>query len=190
MHSPEGATTRCLKERASSLIMIEPPVHPRKHRLLRLLTLAVALTLLTLGWLSWTAFRGYRLVTRQLPAISSMEEVRGQILLFDEVLTMSARMSAATGNPQWEARYRRFYPQLTQALKEAMRVEDSGNGIPEGVRDKIFTPFFTTKPLGKGTGQGLALARAVVVDKHGGTIRFESTEGVGTTFIIRLPLKG
>ena len=66
---------------------------------------------------------------------------------------------------------------------------DSGNGIPAHVRNKIFTPFFTTKPLGKGTGQGLALARSVVVDKHGGTIRFESEEGAGTTFIIRLPLE-
>ena len=102
--------------------VITPFINPGKHRLLRLLTLAVALTLLTLGWLSWTAFDGYRFVTRQLPAISRMEEVRGQILLFDEVLTMSARMSAATGKPQWEARYRRFDPQLSQALQEAMRL--------------------------------------------------------------------
>jgi PAS domain S-box-containing protein len=102
--------------------MTELSVHPLKHRLLWLLTLAVALTLLTLGWLSWTAFCGYRFVTRQLPAISHMEEIRGQILLFDEVLTMSARMSSATGDPQWEARYRRFDPQLDQALQEAMRL--------------------------------------------------------------------
>ena len=69
-----------------------------------------------------------------------------------------------------------------------VHVADSSNGIPARVRDKIFTPFFTTKPQGKGTGQGLALARSVVVDKHGGTIAFESEEGAGTTFIIRLPL--
>lgn len=66
-------------------------------------------------------------------------------------------------------------------------VADNGNGIPESVRHKIFTPFFTTKEVGKGTGQGLALARSVVVDQHGGTIDFESEEGVGTTFRIRLP---
>ena len=51
-----------------------------------------------------------------------MEELRGQILLFDEILTMSARMSAATADPQWEARYRRFDPQLSQALEEAARL--------------------------------------------------------------------
>lgn len=70
-----------------------------------------------------------------------------------------------------------------------VRIADTGNGIPAGVREKIFTPFFTTKPAGKGTGQGLALARSVIVDKHGGTISFESEEGAGTTFILRLPLE-
>ena len=68
-----------------------------------------------------------------------------------------------------------------------IRIQDTGTGIPEKVRARIFDPFFTTKEIGKGTGQGLAIARSVVVDKHGGTIRFESEEGKGTTFIIRLP---
>jgi two-component system NtrC family sensor kinase len=53
--------------------------------------------------------------------------------------------------------------------------------------DKIFDPFFTTKEIGKGTGQGLAIARSVVVDKHHGSIEFETVLGEGTTFIIRLP---
>jgi signal transduction histidine kinase len=68
-----------------------------------------------------------------------------------------------------------------------IRVQDSGSGIPEGVRTRIFDPFFTTKEIGKGTGQGLAIARSVVVDKHGGTIHFETETGIGTTFVIRLP---
>ena len=68
-----------------------------------------------------------------------------------------------------------------------IRVTDTGTGIPAKVRDRIFDPFFTTKEIGKGTGQGLAIARSVVVDKHGGTIHFETGEGKGTTFIIRLP---
>src|SRR5258706_10219203 len=68
-----------------------------------------------------------------------------------------------------------------------IRIQDTGSGIPEKVRAKIFDPFFTTKEIGKGTGQGLAIAHSVVVDKHGGTIHFETQEGVGTTFIIRLP---
>lgn len=70
-----------------------------------------------------------------------------------------------------------------------IRTSDTGTGIPEKARAKIFDPFFTTKAVGKGTGQGLAIARSVVVDKHGGTIAFETETGKGTTFIITLPLR-
>jgi signal transduction histidine kinase len=69
-----------------------------------------------------------------------------------------------------------------------IRIADTGTGIPEEIRSKIFDPFFTTKGVGKGTGQGLAIARSAVVDKHGGVLRCESTVGQGTTFIIRIPL--
>jgi signal transduction histidine kinase len=58
------------------------------------------------------------------------------------------------------------------------------------VRARIFDPFFTTKEVGKGTGQGLAIARTVVVDKHGGSLHFESEVGQGTTFFVRLPIAG
>jgi PAS domain S-box-containing protein len=68
-------------------------------------------------------------------------------------------------------------------------VSDSGAGIPEEIRTRIFDPFFTTKAVGRGSGQGLAIARAVV-DKHHGAISAESTIGEGTTFTIRLPLAG
>jgi signal transduction histidine kinase len=69
-------------------------------------------------------------------------------------------------------------------------VSDTGTGIPEAVRSRIFDPFFTTKSVGHGTGQGLAIARAIVVEKHRGVIRFETVVGQGTTFIVRLPLQG
>ena len=69
-------------------------------------------------------------------------------------------------------------------------VSDSGNGIPPEVRSRIFDPFFTTKEVGRGTGQGLAIARNVIVDKHGGTLHFETETGKGTTFFIRLPICG
>ena len=68
-----------------------------------------------------------------------------------------------------------------------VRIQDTGTGIPEKVRNRIFDPFFTTKAIGKGTGQGLAIAHSVIVDKHGGSIHFETEEGKGTTFIVRLP---
>jgi PAS domain S-box-containing protein len=65
-------------------------------------------------------------------------------------------------------------------------VADTGTGIPEAIRNRIFEPFFTTKAVGKGTGQGLALALAIV-QKHKGSLTFESVEGAGTTFFVRLP---
>jgi len=71
-----------------------------------------------------------------------------------------------------------------------IRIHDTGTGIPDSVRARVFDPFFTTKEIGKGTGQGLAIARSVVVDKHRGTIHFETAEGRGTTFVIRLPKEG
>ncbi len=67
-------------------------------------------------------------------------------------------------------------------------VRDTGTGIPEDVRPKIFTPFYTTKEVGKGTGQGLAIVYNVIVKGHGGAVSFETGEGEGTTFVIRLPL--
>ncbi len=69
-------------------------------------------------------------------------------------------------------------------------ITDSGSGIPESIRDRIFEPFFTTKEVGKGSGQGLAIARSIIVDKHGGSLTFKSEVGRGTTFTIRLPLDG
>jgi PAS domain S-box-containing protein len=69
-------------------------------------------------------------------------------------------------------------------------ISDSGSGIPESIRASIFDPFFTTKEVGKGTGQGLAIARNVVMEKHGGSLTFESEVGCGTTFFVRLPIGG
>jgi signal transduction histidine kinase len=68
-----------------------------------------------------------------------------------------------------------------------IRVADNGNGIPEKVVDKIFQPFFTTKPTGQGTGLGLSLSYDII-KAHGGEIKVETKEGEGTEFIIRLPL--
>jgi two-component system NtrC family sensor kinase len=69
-------------------------------------------------------------------------------------------------------------------------IGDTGGGIPEDVRGHVFDPFFTTTEVGKGTGQGLFIARSVVVEKHGGLLSFETEMGKGTTFFIRLPIGG
>lgn len=71
-----------------------------------------------------------------------------------------------------------------------IRVSDDGGGIPDHVAPRIFTPFFTTKGVGKGTGQGLAISRNVIVKRHSGEITFETAPGAGTTFIVRIPLSG
>ena len=69
-----------------------------------------------------------------------------------------------------------------------VRIEDNGVGIPDLVRDKVFLPFFTTKPAGSGsTGLGLSLSHDIVVKGHGGELKVESEEGVGATFVIRVP---
>ncbi|MGE0351743.1 MAG: sensor histidine kinase [Gemmatimonadales bacterium] len=75
----------------------------------------------------------------------------------------------------------------TEAVVE---IADSGAGIPPAVRDRIFEPFFTTKAVGVGTGQGLAIARAIIEEEHEGRISLESERGQGTTFRVRLPVSG
>jgi signal transduction histidine kinase len=75
---------------------------------------------------------------------------------------------------------------------DGVRVDigDSGCGIPESIRASIFNPFFTTKEVGRGTGQGLALAHATIVEKHQGRLTFDTVPGQGTTFHLWLPLVG
>ena len=68
-------------------------------------------------------------------------------------------------------------------------ITDTGTGIPEHVQAKIFDPFFTTKEVGRGTGQGLPLARSVIQDQHGGTLTVRTKPGLGTTFTVRLPVE-
>jgi signal transduction histidine kinase len=69
-------------------------------------------------------------------------------------------------------------------------IADTGCGIPADVAERVFDPFFTTKDVGRGTGQGLAIARTLVVDRHGGALTFESEPGHGTTFTVSLPVAG
>ena len=68
-----------------------------------------------------------------------------------------------------------------------IRIRDNGTGIPAGVKDKMFNPFFTTKPAGEGTGLGLSMSHDIIVKQHGGTIHVETNPGQFTEFIIVLP---
>ncbi|MFL5288341.1 MAG: GAF domain-containing protein [Rhodopila sp.] len=85
-----------------------------------------------------------------------------------------------------------FEPQLkaaTRAIADGVeiRVRDNGIGIPQDIRDKLFQPFFTTKPTGEGTGLGLSISYDIITKAHGGTIVVDSEEGVFTEFVVGLP---
>ncbi len=78
--------------------------------------------------------------------------------------------------------------ELTVDHQVYIRIEDNGSGIPPEILNKIFDPFFTTKDVGKGTGLGLAISYNVIVEKHGGSLRCHSQAGIGTEFVIQIPL--
>jgi signal transduction histidine kinase len=71
-----------------------------------------------------------------------------------------------------------------------IRIRDNGTGIPAEVREKMFNPFFTTKPAGEGTGLGLSMTHDIIVKQHGGRIDVATKEGQFTEFIIVLPRPG
>ena len=72
----------------------------------------------------------------------------------------------------------------------AIEIADTGCGIAEADREHVFDAFYTTKVVGRGTGQGLTISRSIIVDHHGGTLTFDSVVGSGTTFHLRLPIQG
>jgi len=69
-----------------------------------------------------------------------------------------------------------------------IRVTDNGNGIPDRIIDKIFQPFFSTKPTGAGTGLGLSLCYEIVTKGHGGELKVDTKEGEGSVFTVYLPV--
>jgi len=86
-----------------------------------------------------------------------------------------------------------YEPTVTVSTKKInnrveIRVKDNGNGIPQKILDKIFLPFFTTKPTGQGTGLGLSMSYDIVTKGHSGELKVATKEGEGTEFIINLPL--
>ena len=91
-----------------------------------------------------------------------------------------------------EASEESFEPTLSAATKNfgnrvEIRIRDNGTGIPQEVKEKIFNPFFTTKPAGEGTGLGLSMSHDIVVKQHGGRIDVDTKQGEFTEFVISLP---
>jgi signal transduction histidine kinase len=122
-----------------------------------------------------------------LPLVPCLEDEIRQVIL-NMVLNAAQAISEAVGDGSRGKGTITVRSRRHGAWAE-ITIRDTGCGIPEAVRSRIFEPFFTTKPVGKGTGQGLAIARSVVVERHNGTITFETQPGSGTTFIIRLPIR-
>ena len=88
-----------------------------------------------------------------------------------------------------------FEPALAAATKSLgdrveIRIRDNGTGIPPEVREKMFNPFFTTKPAGEGTGLGLSISHDIVVKQHAGSIEVDTQPGAFTEIRIILPRKG
>jgi len=95
-------------------------------------------------------------------------------------------------NEKFNNRAENYKPMVSLSTKLSgkhiyISVKDNGTGIPDKVKEKIFQPFFTTKPTGKGTGLGLSLSYDII-HAHGGKINVESKEGEGTEFIVDLPI--
>ncbi len=114
-------------------------------------------------------------------AIDAIEEQQkpGEITITTELMSYKLGLLATTGKP------------ISRDGNESVviRIRDNGCGIPEEIRSRLFDPFFTTKPVGKGTGLGLSISYKIIVEKHGGTIKCVSQPGIGTEFLIQIPLK-
>jgi PAS domain S-box-containing protein len=121
-----------------------------------------------------------------LPAVACLPGEVNQVFLNLIINAAHAIDEATDGGRQGKGRI--TISTRVEDHSAIIRVGDTGGGIPEDIQTRIFDPFFTTKKVGKGTGQGLAIAHAVVVEKHGGCLSFETEPDQGTTFIIRLPL--
>ena len=93
-------------------------------------------------------------------------------------------------NPDFKPKFilRLFRETGTNMLR--IEIEDNGPGMDEKIRKRVFEPFYTTKPVGDGTGLGLSVSYFIIVENHGGEIAVESVPGSGAKFIIRLPLDG
>jgi signal transduction histidine kinase len=116
----------------------------------------------------------------ELPKVDAIPQDIGRALL--NLINNAFDAVAKTGKPAVEVSTRKG----EKAIE--IRVKDNGTGIPDHLRDKIFQPFFTTKPTGQGTGLGLSLTYDIVTKGYGGTIMFDQDAKTGTVFTITIPL--
>ncbi len=123
----------------------------------------------------------------ELPLVRCLPSEMGQVVLNMIVNSAHAIVDAVGANGEERGRIRIATQRVGDCAE--IRISDTGCGMPDEVRSRVFDPFYTTKEVGRGTGQGLAISHSVVVDKHSGSIDVESKPGEGTTFVIRLPFE-
>jgi signal transduction histidine kinase len=122
-----------------------------------------------------------------LPLVVCHQGEINQVILNIVVNAAHAMAKAAKTRP---GKGRLVVRTFCESDEVVVTIRDNGCGIPKAIGEHIFEPFFTTKDVGEGTGQGLFMARSVIVDGHGGSLTFESEPGKGATFVIRLPVRG
>ena len=152
------------------------------------------------------AYHGYRATEKSfdvncvteystnLPPIRVISQDLGRVLLNitnNAFYSMNEKRKALNGNSECLVDYQ---PEIKLTTVESLQdiivtISDNGPGIPDDILDRIFQPFFTTKPTGQGTGLGLSLAFDIVTKGHGGELNVRSKEGLGTEFEIVLPIK-
>jgi two-component system NtrC family sensor kinase len=122
-----------------------------------------------------------------LPLVEAVPGDLGRVLLN---LVTNAFYAVQQRQQAGEPGYQPTVRVTTQLVGDSVQVQvaDNGTGIPDAVRDRIFQPFFTTKPTGEGTGLGLSLSHDIITKGHGGTLAVASKEGEGTEFTIMLPV--
>ncbi len=123
---------------------------------------------------------------RELPWVPVLAGEFNQVIL--NIVVNAAQAIGEGGTATGEAMGRIRIQTSVDGVDAVIAISDDGPGIPAEIVDRVFDPFFTTKEVGKGTGQGLAIARSTIVDKHGGSLRVDSEPGRGSTFEIRIPL--
>jgi signal transduction histidine kinase len=115
------------------------------------------------------------LITNAFYAVN--EKAKSDIEGYQPTVTVSSKLTPLLGGAGGGS----------QVVKIA--ISDNGNGMPQEIVEKIFQPFFTTKPTGQGTGLGLSMSYDIVTKGHGGELLVETEEGEGSTFSIELPTK-
>jgi two-component system, NtrC family, sensor kinase len=125
---------------------------------------------------------------QSIPKINVMSQDIGRVVLN---LINNAFYAVNQKSKSISSGYTPIVKVSTKVLGETVEIHvaDNGPGMPDSVKDKIFQPFFTTKPTGQGTGLGLSLAYDIVTKAHGGKIEVNTTEGEGTEFVVILPEK-